>query len=46
MDDVMTSCALFTPDDSNAEWLAEFKRQFDHLNVQDWQHIKHPELVK
>ena len=42
----MTSCALFTPDDSNAEWLAEFKRQFAHLNVQDWQHIKHPELVK
>ena len=45
-DDVMITCALFTPDDSSEEWQVEFKRQFAHLNVQDWQHITDPELVK
>lgn len=45
-DDVMTTCALFTPDDSSEQWQVEFERQFAHLKVQDWQHITAPEEVK
>lgn len=42
----MTSCALFTSDESFEPWLREFNRQFPQLNVAHWQHIENPEQVK
>jgi len=43
---LVTTCALYTSYESTEPWLLEFRRQFSHLNVQDWQHIANPEQVQ
>jgi glyoxylate/hydroxypyruvate reductase A len=44
--DLMTTCALYTSDESAQHWQLEFDRQFPHLIVQDWLDIANPEQVK